>query len=517
MEKTQHKVIDLFCGAGGLSRGFEDAGFNIVLGIDINEQFKDTFNKNHKKSVFQKADLSEDILDIINCKNIDLLIGSPPCQGFSKARGCRKEKNHDHIKRNNLPFDFIRIVGNLKPKISLMENVSGLGTFKVNNRLLVDYLVDEFDKIGYYSIFENLNSANYGVPQERIRVFGLAIKKEFQIMPVLNKWDLNGLHKLAKDFNNVNNAIGDLPKEPSNNGEAEYATNFENCLDYQKLMRSKNKLNKVYNHQLINYPNEDELILIKKLEEGKIFRSSRFGNRYMGVWQLYSEKLKEDERQLLHFLCRKRTNNDYKEEYGEYKEGFVRIEKFPVNKDGKFVWEEEYPINGINNNRAPSEIIASLLKGKWLRVQEYKKDGETFIAYDINTKSGIRPMYMRLSRFQPSRTILTTSFRVRELIHPTENRAITLREGARIQSFPDDFIFYGNNNDIRTMIGNAVPPLMAFELAKYLKILLNYFEDDKNKSYKKIIKEVSLTKSPINKIGNIDLNQKKLIYFTSIK
>ncbi len=96
---------------------------------------------------------------------------------------------------------------------------------------------------------------------------------------------------------------------------------------------------------------------------------------------------------------------------------------------------------------------------------------------------------------------MTTSFRSRELVHPTEDRAISLREGARIQSFPDDFVFYGNErNDITRMIGNAVPPLMGREIARYLKILLDLIIDDRNQEIVKLYQDILNTKRCINTV-----------------
>ena len=124
---------------------------------------------------------------------------------------------------------------------------------------------------------------------------------------------------------------------------------------------------------------------------------------------------------------------------------------------------------------SPKETLESLERKKWLRSTE-NKNGK---AYDINTKSGIRPLYLRLHRNLPSRTIMTTSFRVRELVHPTINRPITFREGARIQSFPDDFEFIGTPQEISTMIGNAVPPLLAFKLGQYYKFIMQNIDNGK--------------------------------------
>ena len=511
---SNYNAIDLFCGAGGFSKGFEEAGFNIIASYDIVAKFKETYNKNHKKPVYTIFDLSKGIPENIKDIKIDVIIGSPPCQGFSDARGCRVPKNEEEFKRNSLPLDFIKIVEYAKPKIALMENVSGMQTFTLGEIKFIDLVINKFKEIGYNVTYNLLNSANFGVPQQRHRVFILAIDKEFKIKPILPSYDLNNRFIDNKDFNTVYDAIGDLPKEPSGDGISEYALELSKCSEYQKLMRSKNKVNKIFNHKIINKPTNEELEIICRLPKGKIYRSSRFGDRYIGVWELYKDVLKDDERELLHFLCRKRTNNEFKEEKGKYKEGYIREDKFPVNKDGKFYWPEKYPKNAINQNRSPKEILMSLLSNNWIRKKVYIKNGIKYNAYDINTKSGIRPMYMRLTQKLPSRTILTTSFRVRELVHPTENRPLTLREGARIQSFPDDFIFPKNNQDTAVMIGNAVPPLMGYELAKYIKIILNYIEDNSNTEYFKII---SHFKQKNGKKSDIKVQKNTLLKYLRIK
>ena len=117
------RVVDLFCGAGGLSRGFEDAGFEVVASVDIEQKFEETFNKNHMNPVFRVADLSDGMPEAIKEKSVDLVIGSPPCQGFSDARGSREAKDAGQQVRNNLPFDFVKVVEHLQPKFALMENV----------------------------------------------------------------------------------------------------------------------------------------------------------------------------------------------------------------------------------------------------------------------------------------------------------------------------------------------------------------------------------------------------------
>ena len=182
MEKNLEEIttLDLFCGAGGFSKGFESAGYNIVAGIDYKENFKETYLQNHEKSSFIHYDLLNGVLDEFQKENIDFIIGSPPCQGFSDARGNRDEKNKDHKLRNSLPFRHIEWVDSLSPEIALLENVSGMATIKCGKQMFLELIVEEFTKAGYFVKIGMLNSLYYGVPQERIRVFCLAYKKKYR-------------------------------------------------------------------------------------------------------------------------------------------------------------------------------------------------------------------------------------------------------------------------------------------------------------------------------------------------
>ena len=122
-------VVDLFCGAGGLSTGFEKAGFKVAMGIDYNQKATDTFLANHKKSVVLCKDMtkitSKEILNSIGTDSIDIVIGGPPCQGFSMAG-----KRQPNDPRNSLFMEYLRIVKGLEPKVFLMENVKGILSMK---------------------------------------------------------------------------------------------------------------------------------------------------------------------------------------------------------------------------------------------------------------------------------------------------------------------------------------------------------------------------------------------------
>lgn len=163
------KTLDLFCGGGGLSTGFEQAGYDIVAGIDVNQDFLDTFEYNHDDSLAIQADLAEvdpaefyDEHDI-DTDEIDVVIGGPPCKGFSIAG-----KRDPEDERNSLVGSFIDHVGYVEPKVFVMENVPGIKSMEDGE--VMRKIRQRYDEIGYSVKHETLNAADYGVPQARRRV-----------------------------------------------------------------------------------------------------------------------------------------------------------------------------------------------------------------------------------------------------------------------------------------------------------------------------------------------------------
>jgi len=164
-------VIDLFCGAGGLSEGFKQAGFNIVLGVDNDPVALETFRKNHSNSEILCKDIlklsKEDVWKKIGYQNIELIIGGPPCQGFSLAR-----KRDPKDQRNELIKYFLKIVFEIKPKMFLIENVSGLLSMRNHKgKNIIEEIMNLTKKEGYFIKKFLLNAEEYGVPQKRKRVF----------------------------------------------------------------------------------------------------------------------------------------------------------------------------------------------------------------------------------------------------------------------------------------------------------------------------------------------------------
>ena len=177
----KYKVLDLFCGAGGLSKGFEMAGFEIAGGIDFNQDAINTFNHNFKNvkgiccDIMNLSD-AEIEMQFGNLKDIDVIIGGPPCQGFSEAN--RNKINDDP--RNKLFFQFLKFVDIAQPKVVIIENVRGIVT--QDNGYAKNMIYEIFESRGYHVNHKILDASEYGVPQTRLRNFIVFTKlKNFQM------------------------------------------------------------------------------------------------------------------------------------------------------------------------------------------------------------------------------------------------------------------------------------------------------------------------------------------------
>ena len=176
--KESLNVIDLFCGAGGLSYGFKKAGFNIILGVDNNEIALKTFRMNHPETEILIKDISKvkrkDILDRITGKKVDVIIGGPPCQGFSLAG-----KRNPRDPRNFLIKKFLNVVSEIQPEIFVIENVPGLLSMKNSHgKNFIDKILKKSKKMGYFLNIKILRADEYGIPQKRRRIFIVGSKKK---------------------------------------------------------------------------------------------------------------------------------------------------------------------------------------------------------------------------------------------------------------------------------------------------------------------------------------------------
>lgn len=369
MGKKKLTCVDLFSGAGGLSRGFMDAGFNVLLGVDFDDAALKTFKENHGQSETLKLDLfNHENIKIIADKlakkgiqtgDLDVLIGGPPCQGFSIA-GPRDMND----KRNRLYLSMVKLAEQLQPKAILLENVPGM--LQTNEGIGAKRIVSDFAVIGYNMVPKLMYAPDFGVPQIRKRVFFVGFRDR-ETRFVFPESTVN-----PENYITCEEAIGDLPSLQTDNGEIiygeekqKYATEAQN--DYQKLMRANCK--EVQNH----------------------------------------------------------------------------IGSIPIDKTQK--------------------MISLVPEGKNFRAlpEEYR---------------GLYKYHEALTRYHSKKPSLTINTGHRSHFHYKWNRIPTVRESARLQSFTDDFIFYGNKSEQYRQVGNAVPPILGYVVAKKLKEFLEGSKQD---------------------------------------
>ena len=225
-------VVDLFCGCGGLSKGFELAGYHVLAGLEIEKHALATWTHNHVGAPvlgdINNKDIKDRLIAIVRNslggRNLDVLAGGPPCQGFSTA-GWRETTDP----RNKLWLNYLEILNKLSPKYFLIENVPGLLSVQKNGLLIIDNMRTEFSKLGYFLNYRALKAEDYGVPQLRRRVFIIGNRsdvKPFEFPDV----------SISTPFT-VRDAISNLPRIGVNDGVDELVvTNYQTQSKYQEWL-----------------------------------------------------------------------------------------------------------------------------------------------------------------------------------------------------------------------------------------------------------------------------------------
>ena len=368
-------AISLFCGAGGCSLGFKRAGYNILYANDNNSAVINTYKHNFPETICSLENIDrldfEQIMRDLNLKagELDVLVGGPPCQGFSTA-GLRFWDDP----RNNLLKSYVRALSVIKPKWFIMENVEGLLTS--NKGIYVYEAVKSFVELGYLIRVEKIYSQEYGIPQRRKRVIvvGNLLGHDYHMPDATIK--ISGQIFRNSDVT-VYRAIKDLP-EPTNSSKDELIYNSTPVDDFDAFLRNGTK--KITDHY---YPeiNGIQLERISALMPG--------------------QTMKDLPERLQHESFKKRANRRV-------------ADGMPTEKRG-------------------------------------------------GAPSGLKRLYVN----EPCLTITGAS--TRELIHPEANRPLTIRECARIQTFPDSFVFKGNATQKIQQIGNAIPPMLARIFAEHIR------------------------------------------------
>lgn len=368
MKSRVFKAVDLFSGCGGLSLGFEKAGFSISKAVEWDTEIAHSYSMNHSNTIVFNDDIgSIDDEQHFSRYEADVIIGGPPCQGFSMA-GARIRNGFVDDPRNYLFRHYLNVVKIVSPSFFVFENVKGILNMQKGG--IFQEIISAFSNPEnfhgdiyelHYHIF---NSAEFGIPQkrERVVIFGSKIKG----------------------------------------------------IDWEDQIQ--NYRNKIYSQ----YPGFFDPVT---------------------VWDAISNLGPVSE-------SGKISNPEPKSKYQSF-----------LSSDSPFLF---------NHQKTNHSELAISRMGK-------VKNGENWMVLDESILSVHSGAYGRLFPNCPSPTI-TTRFDTPsggKFIHPFENRTLTPREAARIQSFPDDFVFYGSKTSICKQIGNAVPPKLSFFLANIIGGLLN--------------------------------------------
>lgn len=401
MPNKQYTFIDLFAGCGGLSEGFYREGFKALAHVEIDPAACKTLRTRMKHYGYKDADkeviehdiTADDILTLldgaVNKRNVDIIIGGPPCQAYSSAGRVRDGKRMETDKRNYLFESYVKVLEHYKPKLFVFENVTGILSATANGEQVLPkvlkalgneyYLIDDTQKMLF-------NTADYGVPQIRKRIIIMGIRKDLKGLEIQDVYNNivkthynpetpeNERGKL-KRFVDVKQAIGDLPQV--------FPGEDASCDNY-------------------DYPCDNEFL-------------KRIGEK--GVHPL------------LDHICRKNNDTDR--------------ERFKV------MIENHWSFGEMRRARPDLEHEHARVFDNSYVVQWWDLPSKTILAH------------IHKDGFQ--------------FIHPDEKqlRTFTVREAARIQSFPDDFVFEGSRGEKYKQIGNAVPCLFAEALAKAVKKSLN--------------------------------------------
>lgn len=380
------RAIDLFCGAGGLSEGFREAGYEIGFALDMDQDSCATYAKNHPDTHVECAsiiDFSPEKIRELAGGTVDVVLGGPSCQSFS-THGRRTRWVGEGDERNDLWEHMFKVVRHLKPKAFLLENVPGMLYFKQGS--FGDKILRKFTEEGYAVHKEILLAANWGVPQRRRRLFivGLLGGTPFEFpdpthlggwrRDSLEMWERKREERGLLEHLTVWDAIGDLPELGDNQGPIkQYALKAED-VPKTSIARRLRKGSRVLQDHEVSLMSTDTSDLIAHVPSG-------------GTWR-----------------------------------------------------------------DIPPHLLPDRYRGM-------RRTDSTNLLGRLNADL---PAYTITTQFN---NVTTGCF-----THPTENRSLSVREGARIQTFPDTYQFVGSLGSRCRQIGNAVPPLLAHVLAHSIAV-----------------------------------------------
>ena len=402
--KKKYTFIDLFAGCGGLSEGFYMEDFEALAHVEIDavacrtlKTRMDHYGYRDSASAVLQADITSDDMiqrldEAVGGREVDIIIGGPPCQSFSSLGRAKDDNGMKNDPRNYLFESYVKILNHYLPKFFVFENVTGLLTATLNGEHIVERITRELGT-HYHVKLDVLNSANFGVPQIRKRVIIIGVHHDVNA-EVGAVYD--SIVKTHYDPEMPEAIRGDLKK---------YVTVRDAIEELPKLL-----------------PGEGERCVP--------FRSRRDNEFLQAI-------VPKDSSILLDHVARKHNNTD--------------MERYRCMSQEHWTFQELLQ-HRPDLNHEKQRVFGNSYVVQW---------------WDLPSKTIIAHLYKDGNQF----------------IHPdhTQGRTFTVREAARLQSFPDDFVFEGARTDQYKQIGNAVPPLLANAIAKALKqqlIMLEGNTDD---------------------------------------
>ena len=396
---SQLKVVDLFAGAGGFGLGFSLAGYEVIYSLEIDAWAAETLRANNPNMKIIQDDIrhyrSLDAIRNVCSVSPHVVIGGPPCQGFSIAGPAQKDPKDP---RNSLFKDFACWVEHLNPQVFVMENVKGLlSRQNADQAPVIDIIRKAFTRLGYSVEVWCLNAAEYGVPQTRERVFVVG-----------NRIGLG--------------EIGPPPKTHFISKRETNSTQLELLMDHESRSPAITLWESISD--------------LPELQAGEGVETLPYADRPHTAYQLWAR----DDQNMLH-------------------------NHVAMNHSKRLVERFKHVDWNVSRSNLPKEHMPRIRNGRG-------KISQT--AYDQNNR--------RLHPHRPSHTIAASFYA--NFIHPFQHRNITAREGARIQSFPDNYRFMGKKTIVShkllqregrveerhlcqyNQIGNAVPPLLAKAIAQ---------------------------------------------------
>lgn len=526
-----YKVVDLFAGAGGLSLGFmQTQKFEIKVAFENNPNMQETYRLNHPKVDVRGDVCGADYKELEKqYGKIDVVIGGPPCQGFSNAN---RQRNHAISQNNMLVKQYIRAIVELQPKAFVMENVSMLKS----------------DVHRFYLDKKDRNIvAKYNIPTKETEILLLDEEYVFEgaleivsdkakinqyLWPEEHYFEMNIIFKACKNSEKLVKALEKHKKNLLKFSE-EYIDNGNRDYIEKESYKAFEIIKKYYNGEVtanMILANIEQAIMIQRMlgKAKEIFDNELVVEKYLGgknivacirsyaVYDYLSSILQSDDNGYVlnsKVLCaadygapqkrmrfvivgvKKKISDKIALPIGSFDEDQYRTVRDAIEdlEDVKPVYllEEDKGTN-IGNVEEISTLGRQLrnttvlknhivTKTTSIAMERFKalKQGQNFHALNDALKSNTytdvsrtqNTIYLRLNYDEPSGTVVNV--RKSMWIHPTLDRAISVREAARLQTFPDSFVFCGTKDKQYQQVGNAVPPIMAKAIAKKIAKVLD--------------------------------------------